>query len=493
MIPTIHYILRIERPTPDGSVAVYMRVTFNRKQIITLSMGKTIPLKKEFQNLQVDEIKKISTDQRYDLYCWDKEKERSVRGFGSMEKFNFFLDDERKRANDILFDLHKRERLTPENFKKEFLKLNNTPLTFLEYSQNELNKSRSEQFRYDTKRSYKSIIVKLDSFKPGIKLTDITYKFLIEYENYLLKSKEEGGAGNAKCTVEKNMKVIRTFICMAIKNGDFPEKDYPFKDYKIKETEKSFSTRDFLEPEEILMLEKLYFNFIPLEKELSKMSGEDWCKRREIGVITPGEHKALHAFLIGIYTGLRFHDVLSLNSEKHLKSKYVSNPKTGERSLKYYIEIDAHKNGKMVIIPLIEKAMKLIDVNKPGKLCYSSSNQKINEHIRCIQKKAGIQKQLTFHVSRHSFATVAFDYDIPQKIVQSILGHRNKKFTEIYTHLSGKKLFFEMDKMNKGYSDMEILLNECNSSQISKNNMIAKLQNLDEKKIKKLVDLLEVL
>ena len=75
----------------------------------------------------------------------------------------------------------------------------------------------------------------------------------------MLKSKEEGGAGNNKRTVENNMKVIRTFISIACKNGVMSKKDYPFKDYKIKETEKSFSTRDFLEPEEILELEKLYF------------------------------------------------------------------------------------------------------------------------------------------------------------------------------------------------------------------------------------------
>ena len=103
------------------------------------------------------------------------------------------------------------------------------------------------------------------------------------------------------------------------------------------------------------------------------------------------------------------------------------------------------------------------------------------------------KKTLTFHVSHHSFATTAFEYGIPEKVVQSILGHRNKKFTEIYTHLSNKKLFFEMDKMNKGYSETETLLNECSKDRSGTMKLISKLQNLDETKIKKLMVFLEVM
>ena len=494
MIPTIHYMLRIERPSKDGSVAVYMRVTFDRKDKIALATGKTIPLKREVQNISIDDILKMPAEERYDLYYWDKKKERSVKGFGNTEKFNLFLDDERKRANDILYDLHKRGQLSLNNFKKEYLKMtSNTSL--LEYANNELNNNRSEQFAPATKKAYRSIIGKLDRYRPGIALSDIDYKFLTEYENYMLKPVLEGGAGNGKCTVEKNMKVIRTFICIAIKNGDFAEKDYPFKDFKIKTTEKFFSTRDFLEPEEIIALEKYYYSYTPPE-EMERMSVETWRERKESGLITPGEHKALHAFLVGIYTGLRFADVLNLTTEEHLRSKYITTP-AGERVLKYYIEIDAHKTGVKVVIPLIEKALKLIDVNKAGKICNNASNQKINQHIKSIQEKVGIQKRLTFHVSRHSFATVAFEYGISEKIVQSVLGHRNRKFTEIYTHLSGKKLFFEMDKMNKGYNETELLFNECvkekSKAESETQKLLSKLQSLDENKLKKLNEFLDVM
>ena len=67
MIPTIHFMLRIERPSPDASVAVYIRITFNRNQIITLATGKSVPLKKEFRDLSTDSIKPLATKERYIL------------------------------------------------------------------------------------------------------------------------------------------------------------------------------------------------------------------------------------------------------------------------------------------------------------------------------------------------------------------------------------------------------------------------------------------
>lgn len=102
MKPTTHFILRIERPLRDCSAGIYIRITFNRRKAVTLAIGKTIPLKKEYQKLNAEEIRKIPINERYDLYCWDKVKERAIKGFGSMETINLHLDSEKKRANDII-------------------------------------------------------------------------------------------------------------------------------------------------------------------------------------------------------------------------------------------------------------------------------------------------------------------------------------------------------------------------------------------------------
>lgn len=47
------------------------------------------------------------------------------------------------------------------------------------------------------------------------------------------------------------------------------------------------------------------------------------------------------------------------------------------------------------------------------------TNQKVNEHLKKIQAKAKLDKYLTFHVARHSFATICFIYGIPERVGQN--------------------------------------------------------------------------
>lgn len=493
MKTTVHFALRTDRPSSDGSVAIYIRITFNRAKILSLSTGKSIPIRKEYDHLSQEDIKQYPADQRHSLYYWDKRKERATRGFGSMETINMFLDDEKKRANDIIYDLSRDKKLCPDRFKKAFVRSTEDCRSFLTYCLNEINQVRSEQYASETKRTYKSVLTKVDDYKPGIALKDVTYKFLVDYENFMLKPIDEGGKGNNGRTVENNMKIIRTMIGLAIKNGDLSKNDYPFEEYKIKESPKYFSTRDFLEPDEIIQLERMIERYEEPKKPLEAFSNEDWGEREKKGIITPGEYRTLRAFLIGVYTGLRFRDVLFLDRKQHIYSRYITHPKTGEKTMRYYIEMDLHKTGVNVVIPLIDQALKLINVNETGKVCQEISNTKCNKHLKRIQRKAKLDKTLTFHVSRHSFATIAFEYDIPEKVVQSILGHRNKRYTEIYTHISNKKLFFEMEKMNKGYNDTALLIQEVDNGQKEASKLLAKLQKLDEKKLSKLMEFLDLL
>ena len=75
-----------------------------------------------------------------------------------------------------------------------------------------------------------------------------------------------------------------------------------------------------------------------------------------------------------------------------------------------------HKTRNTVVIPLIDKAFKLFDITKDGSLFEPISNQKVNAHLKNIKQKAGLNKHLTFHVSRHSFATICFLYGIDERV-----------------------------------------------------------------------------
>ena len=65
---------------------------------------------------------------------------------------------------------------------------------------------------------------------------------------------------------------------------------------------------------------------------------------------------------------------------------------------------------------------------------------KVNAYISRMTKKAGINKQITAHTLRHSFAAHLLDSGIDLRYIQKLLGHSSSKTTEIYTHVSMRKL-----------------------------------------------------
>ncbi|CAN5914015.1 site-specific integrase [soil metagenome] len=466
MKATLHYVLRTERPRPDGSAIIYLRLTINRRNKPVYSLYRSIPLKKQYKHFTLEQIetypiKKITekTITRDELYCWDKDKERATRGFGSMDTLNQFLNEEIVRAEDIVNDLAKRRRpLTKETFKKAFKKTN-VDMPLYEYCHEQLIVNKDSTLSKETIKSYMSIISKIEAYKPGIRMEDIDFKFLNTYANYLRKSKLEGGKANGERTLNNNMKVIRTMILLAIKNDDFMVEHYPFKDYKVGSMDTELTSRDFLEPEELLELEKIMFLYYPPSKPIAQVGKAEWAERKENGILNPGEYQALKYFLFACYSGLRYKDMLLLNMQEHIKGKWVKNALTQQSKFRYYIDVEEmHKTGKMLIVPLIDKAFALLDMEKEGLAFKVLSNQKTNQHLKFIATLAKINKNLSFHVARHSFATTCFTYGIPAEVGQKLLGHKSEKFIKIYTHLTQNTLFIEMDKVNRGFNEFEQLL-----------------------------------
>jgi len=460
MSASIHFYLRTDRPSKDGSVPIYIMFTLSRTQRAKISTDKYVALKKEFRKLTKQDVELLSAEEREDLYCWDKSAERAIKGEKSYESINDFLDGEKYRAKQILikFELLNKP-VTLELFKHAFIKANATD-KFLEYFNAEVE-NRKQEFAAGTYRGIKGQISKTSNFKPNLTLGDIDYKFLVLYENYMLKPKSEKGLGNLPCSVARTMKVLRMLLRIAIKNGDFPKDAYPFTDYTIKQVDSILTTRDYLEPEDLYKVEQL-------------LSPE------KIHKLTAGEIKALKRFLFSCYTGLRFSDVISLNRKRHVFGKWIKNPQTNEMVFKQYIELNMGKTDVPIFIPLIDRALDLINESSSDQVFEKISNEKVNEHLKSINTKAELNKKLSFHVARHSFATICFLHGIPENVGQKLLGHKNRKFTEIYTHLSKNKLFYEMDKFSRGLNSFEILMDETDTKKSEMKELVPMLQNLNQ-------------
>lgn len=466
----IHFHIRTNRPSKDGSVPIFMLFSLNREQRLTISLGKTIPLKKEYRKYAPDKLESLNKEDKNALYCWDPIRERAIKGDFNWESINLFLDSEKARANEILMKYEiMGKHLTLEIFRNAFAKPTATE-NFKDYFTNELER-RKHMISKETYKGYKSVITKVNNFKPGVTLGQIDYKFLIDFENHMRKPVSEKGLGNIPSTISKTMKSVRALVKIAIKNDDISKEAYPFADYRIKEINSTLTSRDYLEPEDLLKIEQL-------------LSPE------KIETLRESEVRSVKRFLFACYTGLRFSDVNALNKKQHIFGKWVHNPQNGETSYKHYIEIRMAKTDQPVFIPLIDRALEIIEEAPTDKVFENISNQKINKHLKEINKKAGLNKKLSFHVARHSFATICFLYGIPEKVGQKLLGHKNRKFTEVYTHLSKNKLFYEMDKLNRGLSNFEILINDTDNKQQDVKEIMPMLRDLSPDQIKGLIKLL---
>ena len=99
----------------------------------------------------------------------------------------------------------------------------------------------------------------------------------------------------------------------------------------------------------------------------------------------------------------------------------------------YYIDGKRVKTGHTFFTPLLPPAMEVL--KKYNYEVPKLSNQKANEYLYDIKNILKLNKPLTMHVARHSFATLLLANDVPMENVSRMLGHTNIKTTQIYAHI----------------------------------------------------------
>jgi len=133
---------------------------------------------------------------------------------------------------------------------------------------------------------------------------------------------------------------------------------------------------------------------------------------------------------------LRYKDI------KHLRFRDIKEGK--------YISIQMIKTKENVLIPLNEKAKRLIPEGhfKNQLIFRVISNQPSNRYLKDIKNKVGIDKKITVHCARHTFATISRSEDIGYDTISKFLGHTDIKTTKIYTKYELEHLTREMEKWN---------------------------------------------
>ena len=147
-------------------------------------------------------------------------------------------------------------------------------------------------------------------------------------------------------------------------------------------------------------------------------------------------------FVFSCFTGLAYIDVKQLSNDNIVLGI------DGDK----WINKNRQKTDTNSKIPLLPTAQYILDkyVNHPvckneEKLLPIFSNQKMNAYLKEIATVCGINKELTFHIARHTFATtVTLSNGVPIETVSKMLGHTNLKTTQHYAKILDKKISEDM-------------------------------------------------
>lgn len=81
----------------------------------------------------------------------------------------------------------------------------------------------------------------------------------------------------------------------------------------------------------------------------------------------------------------------------------------------------------------------------------------MNSYLKEIADVCGIKKTLTYHVARHTFATMTLSKGVPIESVSKMLGHTNIKTTQIYARITNKKIEEDMTKLAEKLESFKII------------------------------------
>lgn len=240
-------------------------------------------------------------------------------------------------------------------------------------------------------------------------LRELNVSFIQSFHTFLRTDK-----GMAQNSSTKHLKLLKKIINLAVANSYMAIN--PFATYKVER-----------EPVEIDFLD---------EEELRKVINFD--------TPIPRFERAKDMFLFGCFTGLSYIDVKTLTPEHFEK----------DGSGRIWIKKRRVKTGVLSRIPLLPIAKLILDKYKGGdRLLPIQDPADINKYLKDIAILCNINKRITYHTSRHTFAsTVTLANNISLEVVSKMLGHTNTRMTTHYAKLIDKCIGEQMDKLMDAFT-----------------------------------------
>lgn len=240
-------------------------------------------------------------------------------------------------------------------------------------------------------------------------LRELNIGFIQAFHTFLRTDK-----GMAQNSSTKHLKLLKKIINVAVANSYMTFN--PFMTYKVER-----------EPVEIDFLD---------EEELRRIINFD--------TPLPRLERAKDMFLFGCFTGLSYIDIKTLAPE-HFEMDGAG---------RIWIKKRRVKTGVLSRIPLLPIAKMILDKYRGGeKLLPIQDPADVNKYLKDIAILCNINKRITFHTSRHTFAsTVTLANNISLEVVSKMLGHTNTRMTTHYAKLVDKCIGEQMDRLADAFT-----------------------------------------
>ena len=399
-VSVLFYIKRA-KANNEGICPIYVRVTIQSKRF------------------------EFSANKYVNPERWSMEGTKVKGGNEEARTINSHLDYLKNQVLEAEKRLFKKDiNVTSEILKKELFGIADTKRMLIPIFQDHNDRIKElvgKEYAPGTLERYKTSLSHTIEFLEwkykisDIEINKIDYAFVTDYE-FFLRSVRNCANNTAVKYIKNFNKIIK--LCLA---NDWMDKN-PFANYKSKVKE----------------VERVYLS----EEEIQSIINKDF-KNERLSLVRD-------IFLFSCFTGLAYIDV------KNLTKSHISIGIDGDK----WIFTHRQKTETASKIPVLPVTQMIINkyadhpqsVNE-DKLLPILSNQKMNAYLKEIAAVCEIDKELTFHIARHTFATtVTLTNGVPIESVSKMLGHKNLRTTQHYAKVLDKKVSEDMKILRDKFS-----------------------------------------
>ena len=387
----VTFYLRSNSTNKQGLSSIMTRIYLDGARISIGASGVTVPASK-----------------------WDNAAMRVSGKTKQAKEANSKLDAIAAELTTIFTRHEHDESLSLEQVKAIYLGRTRDLTSFLDYFDKYLNDLQAQIGNGKTKATYMKYFVTRKHFasflndsrgRADIAPGELDHMIVTDFELYLRT--QLGMKQNSAAKTVRFLKTVVLFItrCGAIQRDPFAQYKFNFK-----QTERAFLTQE------------------EVDRIMSKT------------MVTQRLENVKDIFIFSCFTGLSYIDIANLTADDIV---IIDGKK--------WIVTSRHKTGIPCHVPLLEIPQKILDKysknDNKGKLLPLPSNQKMNAYLKEIADVCGIEKNLTCHVARHTFATLTLTLGASIETVSKMLGHNNITTTQIYAKITSRKVSQEMDNV----------------------------------------------